>query len=282
MRQVVAAFIAIAIASPAAGAPSDTPRDRVDPRVRTLEYDPDQVYRIVGVVRAATQILFAPDEIIQHVALGDASGWEAAPEGHVLFLKPTGPARPTNLIVTSRRGGESRHYAFELVVRSGAMGRATPDTYFQVRFRYPKAERDQMTAILDAETEALERQVVQLKLERGVLAGARNLAYGAQGAAELAPSEVSDNGRFTVLRFPGAQPLPALYAVGPDGGEALVPFDVRGEFVVVHAVVRELRLRRGRLVLCLTNQAFAPYGAATSSGTAAEDVERVARPATAP
>ena len=32
---------------------------------------------------------------------------------------------------------------------------------------------------------------------------------------------VSDNGRFTVLRFPGGQALPAIYAVAADGGEQL-------------------------------------------------------------
>jgi type IV secretion system protein VirB9 len=49
---------------------------------------------------------------------------------------------------------------------------------------------------------------------------------------------------------------------------------VRGEFVVIHAVVRELRLRRGREVLCIYNQAFEPYGTNPATGTAAPDVER--------
>lgn len=96
-----------------------------------------------------------------------------------------------------------------------------------------------------------------------------------QGASALQPSEVSDNGRFTVLRFPANQPLPALYQVDAAGTESLVPFDVRGEFVVVHAVVPQLRLRRGREVLCIYNEAFEPYGVNPGTGTAAADVERV-------
>lgn len=251
--------------------------DVSDPRVHEFEYAPGHVYRIVGALRSATQILFAPDEVIEHVALGDSATWEAAPDGEVLFLKPRELGRVTNLIVTTQRAGASRHYTFELVVRSGPIGRDAPDTYFQVRFRYPQDLRDELGKVIEAQTAALEQEVLQLKLERGVLEGRRNLAYSLQGAEALAPSEVSDNGRFTILRFPAQQSMPALYAVGEDGAEALVPFDVRGEFIVIHAVVRELRLRSGRAVLCIFNEAFDPYGAIAPTGTAAGDVDRIPR-----
>ena len=249
-----------------------------DPRVRQFEYRPGQVYRVVGVLGSATQILFGAGEVIQHVALGDSGGWEAAPDGEVLFLKPRSLGRATNLIVTTRRGGEGRHYAFELVARSGAIGRSTPETYFQVSFRYPQDVRDKLDVALASQAVILEQKVLQLKLERGVLEGPRNLAYALQGAQALAPSEVSDNGRFTVLRFAAQQALPSIYAVGEDGRDALIPFDVRGEFIVVHAVLRELRLRRGRAVLCIFNEAFNPHGPKPQTGTAASDVERVPRP----
>ena len=61
-----------------------------------------------------------------------------------------------------------------------------------------------------------------------------------------------------------------------------MPFDVRGEFVVIHGVVRELRLRRGRAVLCIYNEAFEPYGVNPATGTAASDVERTDRGARQP
>jgi type IV secretion system protein VirB9 len=107
-----------------------------------------------------------------------------------------------------------------------------------------------------------------------VVEGRRNMAYAVQGATSLQPSEVTDNGRMTVMRFPANQPIPAIYQVEAGGTESLVPFDVRGEFVVVHVVAKELRLRRGREVLCVYNEAFEPYGANPATGTAAPDVER--------
>jgi type IV secretion system protein VirB9 len=77
-----------------------------------------------------------------------------------------------------------------------------------------------------------------------------------------------------VLRFPGVQPLPAIYTVDAQGQEALAAFDVRGEFVVVHGTAPSLRLRRGRAVLCITNDAWRPTGADTGTRTAAPDVVR--------
>lgn len=265
------------LVSPAAAI--ETPRPGpADPRIKVVDYDPQQVVRIVGVFRTATQIRFSAEETILHVALGDTSGWEVAAETNILFAKPTVGRAPTNLIVTTRTpAGETRHYTFELTTRSGATGRASPDTFFVVQFRYPSVERAQVKAALSAEAQALEQRVLQLKLERGVLEGPRNLAYALQGSTAIAPSEVTDNGRFTVLRFPGAQAVPAIYAVSPDGSEGLVPFDVRGEFLVVHQTAAQLRLRRGREVLCIFNLAYQPAGRPTGTATAAPDVDRTLR-----
>lgn len=273
-RAAALVLVAILASAPAAQALEAPKRGPSDPRIKVVDYDPWQVVHVTGVFRTATQILLSEDETILHVALGDATGWDVAAEKNILFVKPKAPRAPTNLIVTTSRGGGTRNYTFELATRAGSSSRATPDTVFVLRFRYPADEAARATAALSAEAAALERKVLELKLDRAVVEGRRNMAYAVQGASSLQPSEVSDNGRFTVLRFPGNQQVPALYQVEASGTESLVPFDVRGEFVVVHAVVRELHLRRGREVLCIYNQAFEPYGTNPATGTAAGDVER--------
>lgn len=240
-----------------------------DARIRDLVYAPDVVHRIDGAFRTATQIIFSPHETIRHAAVGDSVAWEVAAEGSVLFLKPRERHAPTNLlVVTERAGGELRHYAFALDAR------ATAAAVHQVRFNYPADERAAADAALAGAAEAAESRLIGLELSQGAIEGPRNLAWSAQGDAALQPSEVSDNGRFTVLRFPGGQAVPAIFET--DGGtERLVPYDVRGEFVVIHGVVRGLRLRRGRAVLCLYNEAFDDRAGATSTGTASPRVERV-------
>ena len=173
--------------------------------------------------------------------------------------------------MVTERAGVIRHYAFELVARDPGDRAALA---YQVRFRYPADDQAQAARALAVQAAAVEQRLIGLELDRGVLEGPRNLAWSAQGDAALQPSEVSDNGRFTVLRFPGVQALPALFEVAEDGSERLIPYDVRGEFVVVHGVARGLRLRRGSSVLCLFNDAFDPRGRGLGTGTASPVVDR--------
>jgi type IV secretion system protein VirB9 len=76
------------------------------------------------------------------------------------------------------------------------------------------------------------------------------------------------------MRFPGGEAVPAIYQVTPEGAESLIPFDVRGEFVVIHGTARMFRLRRGRDVLCIYNDGYAPFGVNLGTHTASPDVER--------
>lgn len=283
MRALGLLLAAAALGGAAPAHALDTPKaGPSDPRIKVVDYDPWAVVKVTGVFRTATQILLGPDEAILHVAVGDATGWDVAAEKNILFVKPKAARPPTNLIVTTSRGGETRNYTFELSTRAGSSARTTSDTVFGLRFRYPQDEKAAAASALTAQAAALERRIVELKLDRAVVEGRRNLNYSVQGATALQPSEVSDNGRFTVMRFPANQQVPAIYQVESSGTESLIPFDVRGEFVVVHAVVRQLRLRRGRDVLCIYNQAYQPYGVNPATGTAAPDVQRTDQGASTP
>ena len=283
MRAFGAILAAAALVTASPTFALDTPKSGPsDPRIKVVDYDPWAVVKITGVFRTATQILLGPDETILHVAVGDATGWDVAAEKNILFVKPKAARPPTNLIVTTSRGSETRNYTFELSTRAGSSARNTPDTVFGLRFRYPQDEKAAAASALTAQAAALEQRIVELKLDRAVVEGRRNLNYGVQGATALQPSEVSDNGRFTVMRFPANQQVPVIYQVESSGTESLIPFDVRGEFVVVHAVVRQMRLRRGRDVLCIYNKAFEPYGVNPATGTAASDVQRTDQGASKP
>ncbi|OAO04836.1 P-type conjugative transfer protein VirB9 [Sphingomonadales bacterium EhC05] len=249
-----------------------------DNRIREVVYDENQVFRIVGVFRSATQIVFSPGERVEHVALGDTISWEVAPAENSLFIKPRERAGPTNLIVITRSNTGNRTYTFELSTRRGAIGERTADTFFKVAFRYPREEAAaaQAAATQAAYTKAVALQsgAIRSALDLGVLEGSRNLKYSVQGSSEIQPSEITDNGQFTALRFPNQREIPAIFAISPDGSESIVPFDVRDEFVVVHGVFAQLRLRRGKKVLCIFNDAPDFYGRDPKTGTASSIVDR--------
>ena len=273
-------FAGVALASFAPPAlAADTPRSTAqDSRIREAVYNEGEVYRVVGVFRSATQIVFSSAERIDHVALGDTISWEVAPADNSLFIKPREAAGATNLIVITRSPLGPRTYTFELTVRKGGIGARTADTFFKIGFRYPDQEqalaRVQNAKAALVQAAAIEASAIKSSLDIAVLEGPRNLKYMVQGASSLQPSEVSDNGLFTALRFPNQRELPAFFAVQADGTESIVPYDIRDDFVVIHGVYSELRLRRGGSVLCIYNQATDFYGRATKTGTASNSVER--------
>lgn len=258
---------------------SENPRSTAqDSRIREAIYSETQVFRIVGVYRSATQIVFSSSERVEHVALGDTVSWEVAPAENSLFIKPRELAGATNLIVITRLGATTRTYTFELSARRGGISAHSADTYFKVVFRYPREEaaaaQAAATQAAHARAVALQAGAIRSALDLAVLEGRRNLKYSVQGSAAIQPSEITDNGQFTALRFPNQRELPAFFAVNPDGSESIVPFDVRDEFVVIHGVFGQLRLRRGKEVLCVFNEARDFYGRDPKTGTASSIVER--------
>ena len=104
-----------------------------DPRLRTLVFDEAEVVRIDGKVLVQTTIKFAPDEVIENVAIGDSTAWQVQPNKAqtILFVKPLEPAARTNMTVVT----DKRTYLFDLV--------ASPKNaaLYVLQFRYPELEK---------------------------------------------------------------------------------------------------------------------------------------------
>lgn len=260
---------------PDAAHASDTPvPGSKDARVRNVNYDPDQVVTIVGSFRHAIEIQFGPGETVTQAALGDTVSWQIAPVGNILFLKPRERAGSTNLIVVTNAGGNPRTYHFNLSLGTGQQ-------MYGVRFRYPREERAmaalQLQIAQAQAAKAVETNAAQAALDHAVIEGVRNMKYTVQGDSSLQPTEISDNGEFTVLRYPGHADIPSIFAVDVDGTETIVPYDVREDFVVIHAVYRQIRLRRGTSVLCIYNEAPLRNDRGDRTGTVSNVVERKVR-----
>lgn len=273
-RCLLALVASTALAAPALALQEPQPGPH-DPRMRVATYRDGEVYRVVGTLLSSTQITFAPGEMVGEVSNGDALAWAVAKAGNVLFLKPVVQRQgPTSMqVLTTKPDGSRRSYVFELASRDGSVAVGEP-AYFGVSFAYPEDARREA-----AERAGRLRRAATVarngdRLETAIFAGPRNWRYTAQGSASIEPAEVSDDGRLTAFRFPANTPLPGLYIVGADGGEALVPSTVRGDLVVVNAVSREWRLRLGGAVLCIHNQGFAPSAAGPGTGTISPDVTR--------
>lgn len=252
-------------------------RAKSDNRVRFVNYDPYNVTKIIGSIRSSVQVEFADDEEIAHAAIGNAVAWEIAPAGNILFLKPRELQHVTNLqVVTTRQDGSKRSYQIELRTREGSVA-AGNETYFLVKYRYPAdeaARRQAEAALHKAEKQA---QYADNVLETHEQFGPRNWAYTAQGAVTIEPRFVYDNGKTTTFTFAGNQEIPAIYLIGADGKESLVPKTTKGNMVIVHAIGQKFVLRRGQTTLCIFNERYQPEGINPETGTTSPSVKRVVK-----
>ncbi|WP_310542654.1 TrbG/VirB9 family P-type conjugative transfer protein [Phenylobacterium sp.] len=246
MRAVLALVLAMSTA-PLAVQAAQIPRPGSgDPHIQSVEYDPDQVVLLNGVVGYQLMLEFAPDERLVNVSIGDSLGWQVTPNrnANLLFLKPIDKRAVTNMTVVTNQ----RRYAFDLRVSTGRSLARTP---YVVRFIYPQV------AVAAPAPEWVEPppEVV-------------NAAYTVTGAAESAPVQVFDDGRMTYFAWSPQAAAPAIFAVAADGAESLVNYGVRGGYTVVEQLAPRFMLRNGKQVATVTNQAY--RAAALDQRTAAK------------
>lgn len=223
-----------AMAQAALTPPAPAQGSKPDRRVLTLPYAADQVYELPGHYGFQIMVEFNPDERIENVAIGDSLAWQVTPNrrADTLFLKPIERGATTNLaVVTSKR-----RYAFVLTARQ-PIGPDDPDLVFRVRFSYPEA------ALAGAIEAAPEPE-------------ARNSAYSISGSPRNVPSRVFDDGARTYLEWPPGAATPAVFALGEDGAEMVVNFNMRGNLMVIERVGPAFVLRNGAERTLLFNDAW--------------------------
>jgi type IV secretion system protein VirB9 len=231
------ALFAPAMFAPATGARAEqTPiPGATDPRIRSVFYDPDQVVAIRGYYGYQMMIEFALDERIENVSIGDGLAWQVTPnhKATLLFLKPIDGQAPTNMTVVT----DQRRYVFELTARRPGKT-MPPDLAYVVRFVYPPPPPAPPPPPPPAPPER------------------KNLAYTYTGSRSLLPSLVFDDGRFTYFQWPATATIPAVFLVGPDGGESIVNFTVRDGFFVVEQVAPKFALRSAKELTTVINDAW--------------------------
>lgn len=216
--------------------PATSSAPKPDRRVLTLPYAADQVYELPGHYGFQIMVEFNPDERIENVAIGDSLAWQVTPNrrADTLFLKPIERGATTNLsVVTSKR-----RYAFVLTARD-PIGPDDPSLVFRVRFAFPEA------AGVGASAPTPEPEV-------------RNAAYSISGSPRNVPSRVFDDGARTYLEWPAGAATPAVFALGEDGSEMVVNFNMRGALMVIERVGPAFVLRNGTERTILFNDAWRP------------------------
>jgi type IV secretion system protein VirB9 len=262
-RTLALTLLCLAALWPRVSAETIPPRGSIDPRVRTVTYDADDVVKLHGYVGYQIHIEWAPGEEFVNLGAGDVGGFDVGTEGNHFFIKPKQEHVSTNVTVLTNR----RTYHFDYTVTKPP-ARVTPasDVVYSIRFVYPQDDARRVAG--DSERRKVDARLAQ------AASRPRNTDYWYCGTPSLQPSSAYDDGVQTRLKFPARADFPAIFVKNDDNSESLLNFNVDSDEVVIHRVARRFVLRRGQLVGCIVNQAFEGGGERLKSNTTAPGVQR--------
>ena len=235
---------------------------RLDPRIRTVPYSPDQVYRLYGYVGYEIDVEFGAGERFVGLGAGDIDGIAFKAQRNDLFIKPKARVVGTNLTVLTNR----HEYQIEYTASAHRPAEDDEDVMYAVRFSYPVSKPKALAAAQAA--------LVRRDLKQASRARPHNYDYWYCGSPSLKPVAAWDDGVLTHLKFGAREEQPAIFVRNADGSESLVNFSMEHGEVVIERVVRRLILRRGRLTGCVVNEAFSGSGERLTNHTISPRVER--------
>lgn len=252
-----------------------------DGHIQCAVYDSNEVYQITTTKGQATLIMLEPGEKIldNGVAAGFGDAWKIQPNEKGILIKEHQPNPNTNFIVVTNK----RNYTFSLVDT-----KTSASVTWVLSFNYPDT-RDVREA---SEQEAADDRAAELKAERRDAEGddamesgddvarttrSKNDNYMMQGNADIAPTALWDDGRFTYFQYATGRDFPSgIYVKGVDGREMVPQQHVDRDTIVIHQIAKNYVVRSGEAVLGIRNDSYNPntphYNA---SGTSVPGMVRV-------
>ncbi len=244
-----------------------------DSRIRTLVYNPNEVYEIKFYYNYQSFIEFSEDEEIEMISIGEAFAWRLTPAGKRLFIRPLEIAAHTNMTIITNK----RTYHFD--IRSDEFnGKADEDLVYTIRFFYPQigqplpippqlAVPNVAPKIIPpkaAPERIIEKTPVPLAdvtesipglISRNPDSAQLNFDYSLAGKSDnIVPLKVYDDGKQTYFQFANDNlVIPSINSVDPSGNEQVLNYSIRDNFVVVPVTTRQFTLRLSDSLLCIYN-----------------------------
>ncbi|OWW02322.1 conjugal transfer protein TrbG [Rhizobium sp. R72] len=243
-RILLAAIVASVL--PASSHAARTPlAGRLDPRVTSVVYQPDDVVRVFATYGISTMIIFDEDERFETIAVGDTDSWDIVPtdKANILFVKPKAKNVVTNMNVVTTK----RIYYLELNDYAPEDNKKV----FGIRFVYPDKN---LNASLRRQAEARASYPNISGIDKANV----NIDYSFSGDQALKPLMIFDDGRKTFFKF--GQKVPAVFAVNSDFTETLLNFRREGDYIVVDGTSTQYTLRDGNQWTCIFNLRKPDFG----------------------
>jgi type IV secretion system protein VirB9 len=252
-----------------------------DSRIRTLVYNPNEVYELKFYYNYQSFIEFSNDEEIEMISVGEAFAWRLTPAGKRLFIRPLEISAHTNMTIITNR----RIYHFD--IRSDEFtGKADEDLVYTVRFFYPQIgqplpippqlavpnvalrprakENPPAPPVSAADlTGIINTPIPKTRVDEqlpGIIGRnpenlLLNFDYRFSGESDnIMPLKVYDDGNETHFQFANDNlVIPTISVVDGNGIETPVTYTIRDRYIVVPVVATQFTLRLADSMLCIYN-----------------------------
>ena len=278
------------LGAPAAYAQTEDMMFPADSRIRVLPYDESDVYTIPTKYGYQTSIVFAPDEQIETISMGDRSLWQIIPSGNRIFIRPMLDDVITNMTVITNK----RSYQFD--IKSVGEDSKNTNIIYVAKFLYPDQVAEQAVSAYDTQmpeatianvypepaaasdappagqpvqatpaptvpvdTTSTRTTTVIANPVPAISVAAQNTRYTFSGPNELAPLQVFDDGKSTYFKYQNmGQPLPNAYIIDADGKEKPVAHYVRDGLMIIDDIAGEWMLKSSAGTIIVYNEQINP------------------------
>ena len=196
-----------------------------DSRIKTLVYNPNEVFSITPHYGYQSNIEFGPKETIETISVGDRIAWQITPAGRRLFIRAQEENAHTNMTVVTNL----RAYQFDLRSSSADAVFGSEELTYVVRFFYPE----------DADAGIAPPPPVHsapAPVSTGSIPSpAFNYHYTYSGSGPT-PVKIFDDGKSTFFKFNGGM-SPSISVITAKGETLAVPSHVTSDGLVAVNVI---------------------------------------------
>jgi type IV secretion system protein VirB9 len=219
-----------------------------DSRIRTIVYNPNEVYQLKFHYGFQSFIEFAPDEEIEIISLGEAYPWKITPINKRIFIRPIQVDVTTNMTVITTK----RTYQFE-ITGLAYDEKVNENLIYSIRFFYP--DKDLQKPAMTGKSTNVKDGFALTNIERGDIV---NFNYTMAGSAkDITPVKVFDDGKITYFQFKNNNLIiPIINVVDIYGNETRLNYYIDGDYVAIKIVGIQFSLRNGKDLLCIFNNSM--------------------------
>ena len=260
ITRILFQFIAVMVLANASLANINTPVN-IDSRIRTMVYNPNEIYTLNLKMGFQSIVEFSLDEVVELISVGDPYPWKLTPIDRRLFIKPLQIGTKTNLTIITNK----RTYYFDLQ-SDVTFSDQDFDVIHVVRFFYPQTPIDESKYSMDEYIASKDNKISKTIQDSANLASqsigntdlpntveekskeriAINLNYSFVGEYNSStPVEIFDDRKDTFFRFLANDPSIKIYSISTKGKRTLMSSKQVGDFLVVAGVHAKFHIKHG-------------------------------------